>query len=239
MREDQASGLRALFSRRRQRALGVGGTDATPVVADLARTLAELGSRVLVIDRTRGELAARVNARVRWELADVVAGDRELPDVLVEAGERVCILPAGRGLDELALAAATQDGGWQAQLASWLGEAQLAFDVWLINGLPPDGGDADVLLAIAPTAQGITCAYAQIKALAQCRGQRSFPIVIHRADSEASAQAAFRSVASTAARFLRATLDYRGAIPNGESTFGARNEALLRLAHSIVHVATP
>ena len=62
--------------------LGVGGVDATPVVGDLARTLAELGSRVLVIDRTRGELAARLNARVRFELAHVVAGDKSLAAVL-------------------------------------------------------------------------------------------------------------------------------------------------------------
>ena len=234
MPEDQASGLRALFSRR-QRALGVGGVDATPVVADLARTLAELGSRVLLIDRTRGELAIRVNVRVRWELAHVVAGDRTLGDVLIDAGEGVAILPAARGLDELALSAAGQRGGWQVQLARWLAQAEVAFDVWLINGLPPDGGDADVLLAIAPTAQGITSAYAQIKALAQYRGQRSFGVVIHRADSEATAQAAFKSVAGTAAKFLRAKLDYRGAIPDG--AFRSRNEALVRLAHSIVRVA--
>jgi flagellar biosynthesis protein FlhG len=236
MPNDQASGLRRLFLRRMRRPLGVGGVDATPVVCDLAQTLAELGSRVLVIDRTRGELAARMNARVRFELAHVVAGDRSLADVLIDGPQGVAILPAARGLDELALNTCEGEGGWQARLSAWLVQAQRDFDVWLINGLPPAGGDADVLLAIEPTAQGITCAYAQIKALAHCRGQRSFGIVIHRAASEASAQATFASVATTARRFLRANLDYRGAIPAAAPA--QRHEALLSLAQSIVHVPT-
>lgn len=239
MRNDQASGLRRLFSRRTRRPLGVGGADATPVVCDLARTLAELGLSVLVIDRTRGELAARMNAKVRYELAHVVAGDRPLADVLVDGPEGIAILPAARGLDELALNASAADGGWQALLSFWLVQAQRDFDVWLINGLPPAGSEADVLLAIEPTAQGITCAYAQIKALAHCQGQRSFGIVIHRADSEASAQATFASVASTARHFLRANLDYRGAIPAAAPAAPGRHQALLRLAQSIVQVPTP
>jgi flagellar biosynthesis protein FlhG len=238
MRNDQASGLRRLFARRTRRPLGVGGADATPVVGDLARTLAELGSRVLVIDRTRGELAARLNARVRFELAHVVAGDKSLAAVLIDGPDGVTILPAARGLDELALNTSELDGGWQARLSGWLGQAQRDFDVWLINGLPPAGGDTDVFLAIEPTAQGITCAYAQIKALAHCRGQRSFGIVIHRADSEASARATFTSVASTARRFLRANLDYRGAIPADRPAMPGRHQALLRLAQSIVQVPT-
>jgi flagellar biosynthesis protein FlhG len=234
MPDDQATGLRRLFARATRRPLGVGGIDATPVVCDLARTLVELGSRVLVIDRSRGEVAARMKLRARFELAHVVAGDRSLADVLIDSADGLAILPAARGLDELALNASVRDGGWQACLASWLGEGGRDFDVWLINGLPPTGGDADVLLAIEPTAQGITGAYAQIKALANCRGQRSFGIVIHRAKSEASAQATFTSVAFTARRFLRATLDYRGAIPGDAPATSARHQALLRLAQSIV-----
>jgi len=233
MHDDQATGLRRLFTRATRRPLGVGGIDATPVVCDLARTLVELGSRVLVIDRTRGEVAARMKSRARFELAHVVAGDRSLADVLIDGVDGLAILPAARGLDELALNASAEDGGWEARMGAWLAEAGRDFDVWLINGLPPTG-DADVLLAIEPTAQGITGAYAQIKALANCRGQRSFGIVIHRATSEASAQATFASVASTARRFLRATLDYRGAIPGDAPATSARQQALLRLAQSII-----
>ena len=238
MHDDQAEGLRRLFARRTRRLLGIGGIGATTVVCDLARTLAGLGSRVLVIDRTRGEVAKRENARVRFDLAQVVAGDRVLPDVLIEGRSGIVILPAARGLDELALGCAGTEGGWQARLSGWLADAQRECDVWLINGLPPTGVEADVLLAVAPTAEGITAAYAQIKALAQARGQRTFGIVIERAASEAAAQATFASIAATARRFLRAELDYRGAIPAGPAASAARHDALLRLAHTLVPVPT-
>ena len=239
MLDDQASGLRRLFLRRQQRPLGVGGADASPVVFDLARALADLGSRVLVIDRSLGEIAARVNARVRCELAHVLDGDRTLGDVLIDGPAGIGILPAARGLDELALAVDAEVGGWQQCLSAWLGEANRYFDVWLINGLPPAGGDADVLLAVAPTAEGITCAYAQIKALSHCRGQRSFGIVVHQASCEATAQATFARVATTARRFLRAKVDYRGSIPAASRVKPERERALATLARSIVHPSTP
>lgn len=233
MRDDQATGLRRLFARRTRHLVGVGGLDATPVVCDLARTLAELGVRVLVIDRTCGEAALRMGTRARYELAHVLAGDRSLADVVVE-GDGVAILPAARGLDELALRAQVQDGGWEAPLCAWLADARRECDIWLINGLPPAGSEADVLLAIEPTAQGITGAYAQIKALARCRGQRTFGVVIHRAESEATARAAFATVAATARRFLSANLDYRGAIPADALATPTRHQVLLRLAQTLV-----
>jgi flagellar biosynthesis protein FlhG len=230
MREDQASGLRRLFGQRTQRLFGIGGVDATAFAADLAHALSEIGSRVLAIDRTRGELAGRVGARVRWELAHVVSGDRSIADVLIEAPEDVTILPAARGLDELALDCLERDGGWQATLGDWLADAGREFDVWLVNGLPPSGSHADVLLAIQPTAAGITGAYAQIKALAQYRGLSSFGVVV-RTDSMEAANVAFRSVAQTARRFLSADLDHRATI--GDRAAG-RRQALLSLAESLV-----
>jgi flagellar biosynthesis protein FlhG len=238
MRDDQASGLRRLFARRTQRLVGVGGRDATPIVCDLAHALAELGDRVLVIDRTRGGAPARMQQRARWELAHVVAGDRALGDVLIDAGEGVAILPAARGLDELALGASPERGGWKGQLAAWCANAHRDFDVWLINGLPPDGAGAEVLVTVDPSARGITSAYAQIKALACSRGQRTFGVVVHGAESDAIAQAACASLASTVRRFLGADVDFRGAIPGEAKPRAARRRALIHLAQRLVAVTT-
>jgi flagellar biosynthesis protein FlhG len=238
MRDDQASGLRRLFSRRTQRLVGVGGRDATPIVCDLAHALAHLGDRVLVIDRTRGGAPARLQLRARWELAHVIAGDRSLDDVLIDAGEGVAILPAARGLDELALGAAAERGGWKAQLAAWCTRAHRDFDVWLINGLPPVGAPADLLVTVDPSAQGITSAYAQIKALACSRGERTFGVVVHGADSDALAQAACANLASTVRRFLGADVAFRGAIPGDATPRAARQRALLHLAQGLAAVST-
>lgn len=230
MRDDQASGLRRLFGQRSRRLLGIGGGDTTGFVADLARALGEIGSRVLVVDRTRGELAARIGARVRWELSHVVSGERTLADVLIDTQHDVTILPAARGLDELALACDESEGGWPERLGDWLVDGRREFDLWLVNGLPPSGSQADMLLAIRPTAAGLTGAYAEIKALAQYRGLRSFGVVV-RAESEAVASVAFASVAQTARRFLAADLSHRGTIGDRAAS---RRQALLRLAESLV-----
>jgi len=235
MRDDQASGLRQLFGRRTRRLFGIGGVETSGFVADLAHALGEIGSRVLIIDRTRGEIASRVGARVRFELAHVVSGERALGDVLIEAGDEVTILPAARGLDELALSCDDGDGGWPVRLSDWIGDAGREFDVWLVNGLPPSGSHADMLLAIQPTAAGLTGAYAQIKALAQYRGLRSFGVVV-RAESEAVANVAFASVAQTARRFLAADLALRGTVAERASS---RRQALLRLAETLVAEPLP
>ena len=230
MPDDQASGLRRLFGERSRKLFGIGGLDATPIAGDLARALAEIGSRVLVIDRTRGELASHYGARVRCELAHVLSGDRSIGDVLVDVAGDVTILPAGRGLDELALACDEGEGGWQGCLEAWLADAGREFDVWLVNGLPPSGSPADMLLAIQPTRAGMTGAYAQIKALAQYRGVKSFGVIV-RADSDAVARTVFDSVSQTAKRFLRAELDHRGTIGDRAAT---RRQALLQLAESMI-----
>lgn len=233
MRDDQATGLRRLFARRAARPLSVGGAESTPVAYELALALAELGTRVLIVDRTRGEIAARMGSRVRYELADALAGDVRLVDVLVAGPPGIALLPAARGLDELALTAPADEGGWRARLATWLGNAGIDADLWLVNGLPPTGSEADILLAIQPTAAAITGAYAQMKALSTLRGQRAFGVVVERAGSEASAQATFAALAATAHRYLAAELAYRGHVPAAPAA-AQRRAAFQTLAHALM-----
>jgi flagellar biosynthesis protein FlhG len=232
MRDDQATGLRRLFARRAPRPLGVGGDDATGVVVELALAMAELGTQVLVVDRTRGAAAVQLGLRARFELAHVLAGDLALESVLLDGPPRVTVLPAARGLDELALAARSAAGGWQAQLAAQLAAAGREADVWLVNGLPPTGSDADVLLAIRPTARAVTGAYAQMKALATLRGQRAFGVIVDRASSDSAARAAYAGLAEVARRFLSADLAYRGHVPGGAAQ--QRRAAFLHLAHALL-----
>lgn len=230
---DQALGLRRLFARRAARPLGVGGADTSSVVFELAQALCELGSRVLIVDRTRGEIAARIGRKARFELGQVLSGDLPLASVLLHARDGLVVLPAARGLDELALATQHSDDGWQGWLAARLADAGLDVDGWLVNGLPPVGSDADILLAVRPTAAAITDAYAQMKALSLLRGKRAFGIVVDRARSDAAARATFDGLATTAQRFLAAELAYRGHVPDGGAT-PARRRAFAALAQTLL-----
>ena len=190
---------------------------------------------MLVVDRSRGEGAAAFGLKVRYDLAHLTAGDKRWRDVALAAPDGVTLLPAARGLDELAC-----DGrDWRRAVSDVIGPAS-AFDVWLVNGVPPpQGACASILLPISPTAAAITGAYARIKALA-LGGRHAFHVVVHGARSEAAAFDAYRSVAETAQRFLRARLEYCGAIPAATPAHApagagsARGRAFLRLAETLV-----
>ena len=235
MRDDQATGLRRLFAPTAPFTVSVAGEGATPIAVDLAAALARIGRRVLVIDRSRAEAAAAFGIKVRYDFAHLAAGHKRWTDVALTAFDGITLLPAARGLDEIAC-----DGhDWRDAIGAAIGTAS-PFDVWLVNGMPSPRGDCtSILLPIAPTAAAITGAYARIKALA-IGGRRTFGVVVHGAKSDTAAHEAFRSVAETAQRFLRAHLDYLGAIPLADARTGiadprsARGRALARLAEALV-----
>ncbi len=235
MRDDQATGLRRMFARAAPFAVSVAGEGATPIAVDLAVALARIGRRVLVVDRSRAEAATAFGLKVRYDFAQLAAGDKRWADVALDAFDGVKLLPAARGLDEIAC----EGNDWQAAVGCAIGAAS-PFDVWVINGMPsPRGVCASILMPIAPTAAAITGAYARIKALA-IGGRRTFSVVVHGARSDAAAHEAFRSVAETAQRFLRAHLEYLGPIPAAAAANriaeprSARGRAFTTLAETLV-----
>lgn len=235
MRDDQATGLRRLFAPAAPFTVSVAGEAATPIAVDLAVALARIGRRVLFIDRSRAEAAAAFGLKVRYDFAQLAAGHKRWADVAHDAFDGVKLLPAARGLDEIAC----EGNDWQAAIGAAIGAAS-PFDVWVINGMPsPRGNCASILMPIAPSAAAITGAYARIKALA-IGGRRTFGVVVHGAKSDGAAHEAFRSVAETAQRFLRAHLDYLGAIPAAAvasriaDSRSARGRAFTKLVETLV-----
>ena len=236
--DDQASGLRRLFSRPALYALAVAGTGGTAVTLNLANALARQGQRVLVLDRARGEAAAALRLKARFDLMQALAGDVRLADALVVGPEGIAVLPAARGLDCLA-----QDGAdWRERLEALLAPIARPYNAWLVNGVPPAGSKADVLLVVSPTQNALTETYARIKALSREQGHGDFRIVVDRAKSESAALTAYHTVAETAQRFLGARLEYLGYLPREDAARGAaladrrspRGHAFMRLAETVV-----
>jgi flagellar biosynthesis protein FlhG len=230
-------GLRALFERRARTTLSVAGDGATEVTLNLAAALARIGQQVLILDTTKGEAATALGLRARYELAHVLSGDIALRDVLLAGPEGVALLPATRGLARLV----EGSGPWQDRVAACLDPYGTAFNVWLVNGLPPGGSaaEAPVLFVFAPNADALMATYAQMKGLARSTRRREFRIVVCRAKSESAALATYRSVADTARLFLSARLDYCGYIPRDEGAALADvrspcGHAFARLAESLL-----
>jgi flagellar biosynthesis protein FlhG len=214
---DQATGLRRLFSRATLQVLSVRGSDdcgATAVTLELAAAMVGLGHRPLIIDLENGRAARGLGLQPRYELAHVLCGDKALVDVLLTGDNGVAVLPAMRTLER----AAGHDS-WKRTLSGLLREAKQSFNIWLINGgAGPVVETENPLLVIAPTREAITTAYAQIKSLARNHGQRDIRIVVDRAASESAALCAYASIAETSRRFLAARLDYCGYLPPATRT---------------------
>jgi MinD-like ATPase involved in chromosome partitioning or flagellar assembly len=234
MRNDQAFGLRRLFVPRRARMLGVVGAEATGVVLELAAAFAQLGQRVLLLDRSCGDAARGFGLVARFELRHALARDKALADVALEGPHGIVVLPCAR-----ALADADAAGPLAAdRLREHLDHALGPFDVMLVNGAPLPVADAQVLLALAPTSAAVTQAYTELKTLARGGRARRCELVVHGARTEGAALDAFDSVAITAGRFLGMTLALAGTMPGtprapGHGPQSPRSRAATRIAQRL------
>src|SRR5689334_18108 len=142
---DQAAGLRAMFGRSAARAACVIDTaqnGATCVSVSLAGALANLGSRVLVLDASAGDAARAIGQPARYELAHVLAGDKSIAEVLLRGGDDICVLPARRALARLDDAPYP----WREAVHAALGAQR--FDAWLVNGTAATLEHEPALLAV-------------------------------------------------------------------------------------------
>jgi len=102
---DQASGLRRIFDGLAAHWSLVlqpstrSGIHAA-ALASRARQLAEHGGDTLVIDAARSQVALPLGLRLRYDLQHALAGDCEIGDACVAAGESLWVLPAARALDQ-------------------------------------------------------------------------------------------------------------------------------------------
>jgi len=231
MRDDQALGLRRLFARRRARMLGVIGEEATAVTLELAAAFTHNRQRVLLLDRSAGDVARGLGLRARWELRHAVRGDKLLCDIVLEGPSGITLLPATRGLDDMT---ASGPSACEA-LVTALDDALGPFDLLLVNGAPLPLAEAGVLLALAPTSSALTHAYTGLKQLARQAQPKRCDVAIHRAGSEAAALDAFDSVALTAGRFLCMTLALAGTMPGAPQRFD--DPADTPRAHAIARIA--
>ena len=213
MPEDQATGLRRLFARAPHHTVAVCGSDSARVIVRLAEALAGFGHRVLILDRTVGQVANALGVHARYDLMHVLDGHKNLAEVLLARGTRgtnVAVLPAARGLAHLAVTSTD----WLGTLRSTVPALAAEFDVWLLHGLLPGAApDVPVVLVVAPTARAITTAYAHIKTLARAQDRHDFAVLVHHACDAAAARKVFACVAETAARFLSAQLELLGSVP--------------------------
>ncbi|MFA7317571.1 MAG: P-loop NTPase [Sulfuricella sp.] len=224
--QDQAAGLRRLLSGDFVRIVtltsGRRGVGKTTALINLAAALAKRGKQVMVLDEHQGahSVVGMLGLTPYYDLGHVVRRERSLEQVMWSGPEGIMVVPAGQGVQSLAVLGAEE----QVSLVHAFGQLSLPVDVVLVDAvagvashvLPLSLGAQELVLVVDPRPASMTDAYALIKVLNQGFARRSFHIIVNRVASPEEGEAVFSNVASVASRFLKVSLDYMGCVPLDE-----------------------
>ncbi|MEM9419916.1 MAG: MinD/ParA family protein [Planctomycetota bacterium] len=195
---------------------GKGGVGKTTVTVNLAVQLARLGRRVVLLDADLGTANADVmcNVNARSTLAHVVAGQRELEDIIVEAPGGFRLVPGASGLANMANLSAHEHDRLNAQMR----RLESSCDVLLIDtgaGVGPNvlsfcAAAERVLVVSTPEPTSITDAYAVIKTINAQTSHPDIRLLVNMVENEAEARAVFARIHSVCQRFLGLSPNYAG-----------------------------
>lgn len=222
---DQARGLRALLRQRSGRPVagqgrslavtsGKGGVGKSVLTLNLAVAMAELGSKVCLIDGHPGlgNLDLLCGRNGYWNLSHVVTGSRRVEQVAIEGPAGVTLLPAASSLLDLN----DCPDAVRYQLLCELESFTSQFDVLLIDtgsgmheGVRRLAQVVDELLVVTtPDPLAVAEAYATLKSLPTA----TVHVAVNQANRDQATHILER-LQQTAHTFLRKTLTLGAAIP--------------------------
>ncbi|MEX2355469.1 MAG: AAA family ATPase [Thermaerobacterales bacterium] len=219
-------------------ASGKGGTGKTTVSTNVAAALARNDRRVILVDADLGtaNVAVSMGLSALHSLWDVIDGDIDVDDILIDGPHNLKVLPGGSGLTELANLNEWQYGRLLAALEKLERKAEyLILDTGAGIGrnvlnllLAAD----DALVVTNPDPAAAIDAYALVKAMSGGERNPDISVVINRADSQAEAIEAHQRLERTVRRFLGSSPRYLGWVPvNAEIGQALRGQSLVLDRH--------
>ncbi len=201
---------------------GKGGVGKTNVSINLAAALAASGRRVVLLDGDLGlaNVDVFLGLSPRYTLAHVLAGERTLDEILLEAPQGFHVVPAASGLAHLAnLDAAAHLALVQAfsSLAVRLDALIVDTAAGIAHGVTQFSQAAQhVLVVICDEPASLTDAYALVKVLSRQHGVSRFRVLANMARAPGAGEDLFRRFERVTGKFLDVVLDYAGEIPDDE-----------------------
>lgn len=225
---DQAAGLRSLFARRRPSLLVVAGGDPcrAAVAAHFAREAASAGRATLLVDGGVGELASVCGVSCRFELAQVLTGDRALSDVIKVIAPNLLLLPSARALVRFGSLSSDEQGRLAtaftngiAETFALAGSPDAQVELVVVNAdrdqagcaLEAFGRDARIVIVASNASKSLRAAYTEIRGLVEL-GFENFEVIVPVNDAAPDAGNAYANLAKTAKRFLEIDLSDGGTV---------------------------
>jgi flagellar biosynthesis protein FlhG len=201
---------------------GKGGVGKSTVVVNLAISLARLGKRVMVIDADLGvgNIDVLLGLAPACTLNQVLAGERELSEIIVTGPAGIKLVPAGSGVQEY-----TSLGHHERlRLLDELDRLEEQFDIVIIDteaGISENvtyfnTAAQEIIVVVQPEPTSLTDVYALIKLLSTRYGERHFKVLVNMVSDTQDALDVFARLSSVTSRFLDISLDYLGCVVSDE-----------------------
>lgn len=198
---------------------GKGGVGKSNIAVNVALALAARRRRVSLLDADFGLANADVlfGLNPQFHLGHVLAGQRELSEVVIETDGGVRLIPGGSGIEELANLPPEKNRRLIAELRAMERQS----DYMIIDTAAGIAGNvtgvlraaAEVVVVTTPDPTAVVDAYALIKVLHQHAPQKPLWVVVNDVVGIGDAEQTFAQLRGAALRFLKHNIEHLGTIP--------------------------
>jgi flagellar biosynthesis protein FlhG len=198
---------------------GKGGVGKTNTVLNLSLALSRMQRRVLLLDADMGlaNVDVLLGLTPRYTLEHVLAGQKDIGDVVLTGPYGLRILPSSSGISELSELEPEE----QSRLFAELRRIDEDVDYLFIdtgagissNVLRFNASAGEVYLVVSPEPTSMTDAYALMKLLSVKYQVHEFGLIANQVLSEQDGRAVYDRLHRVCSEYLHARLTYLGSVP--------------------------
>lgn len=199
---------------------GKGGVGKSTLVSNIALSLAQKGKKVLILDGDLGMANVDIMFGVKSQgnMHDIISGQKEMKDILMEVSKDVFLIPGGSGVVEFN----HMNHFERRAMVEAVSALPMGFDYLLIDTAPGiaenvlflNSAAQTVSVVITPDPSSFADAYALIKVLHKQYKVNHFSIICNQVRDEEEGLGLYKRFNDVVNKFLYIGLDYWGSVPN-------------------------